>query len=461
MRLLSARHSTSTTEFVKEPRKSFIPSARSPHRPSPNAISNTLSSTGTVAAPAPAPVAAPAAAAPAPKAAPITSELEAAPEAPPSAASAASAPTSAAAAANAPPSSSSPSSSSPGRSKNPFGAIGGLAKATANAAGGAVKSTANVAGGTLKATANAAGGAVKATANVAGGAVKATAGGVGGVSDFAKKNLANVHERTEQRGAARGLRSGAAAAAAAALAKARQRAAAEAQLDDAPDPSEHKIELPSRPGIVVPSSALLYAWMAGCALLALRFAHWLVERRQGKAGFEAGDDSPSPRSVALLWGAGPGALLGAALSLLYHRNRERSRLLRDVLNLTPGRKGLHAVLGGVPAWVSFQDREKAEWLNRMLGELWPYYDKAIAKAVRDAVEPLMEQYKPPGLIKRIYFKTLTFGDAPFRIENIWVEDEGEEHVLLEVAFRWAGEANIAIAIDLPAGGDFTRYVFLF
>ena len=369
---------------------------------------------------------APAAAAPV-VAAPITSELEAAPST--------SADNNNAAA----------KGSSPSRkaAKNPFGAIGGLAKATAGAAGGALKSTANVAGGTLK-----------ATANVAGGAVKATAGGVGGVSDFAKKNLANVHDRTEQQGAARGLRSGGAAAAAAALAKARQRAAAEAELDDAPDPSEFKIEIPSRPGLVIPSKCLLYAWLAGCALVALKFANWLIKRREGRSGFDSEVDSP--RSVALWWGAGPGAILGAALSLIYHRNRERTRLLRDVLNLTPGRKGLYSVLGGVPAWVSFQDREKAEWLNRMLGELWPYYDKAIAKAVKDAVEPLMEQYKPPGLIKRIHFKTLTFGDAPFRIENIWVEDRGEDHVLLEVAFRWAGEANIAIAIDLPAGGDFTR-----
>ena len=44
----------------------------------------------------------------------------------------------------------------------------------------------------------------------------------------------------------------------------------------------------------------------------------------------------------------------------------------------------------------------------------------------------MQQYKPPGLIKKIYFKNLSFGDAPFKIENAWVEDEGEKHVLLEV-----------------------------
>ena len=52
--------------------------------------------------------------------------------------------------------------------------------------------------------------------------------------------------------------------------------------------------------------------------------------------------------------------------------------------------------------------------------------------VQETVEPLMEQYKPPGLIKKIYFKNLSFGDAPFKIENVWVEDEGEKHVLMEV-----------------------------
>jgi hypothetical protein len=40
-------------------------------------------------------------------------------------------------------------------------------------------------------------------------------------------------------------------------------------------------------------------------------------------------------------------------------------------------------------------------LNRLLSELWPYYDKAIAKAVKEAVEPIMNQFKPPGLIKKV------------------------------------------------------------
>lgn len=58
----------------------------------------------------------------------------------------------------------------------------------------------------------------------------------------------------------------------------------------------------------------------------------------------------------------------------------------------------------------------------------------------------MEQYKPPGLIKKIYFKNLSFGDAPFKIENVWVENEGEKHVLMEVSvhslpLHWAQNAR--------------------
>lgn len=58
--------------------------------------------------------------------------------------------------------------------------------------------------------------------------------------------------------------------------------------------------------------------------------------------------------------------------------------------------------------------------------------KTLRMFMQETVEPLMEQYKPPGLIKKIYFKNLSFGDAPFKIENVWVEDEGEKHVLMEV-----------------------------
>jgi Ca2+-dependent lipid-binding protein len=75
------------------------------------------------------------------------------------------------------------------------------------------------------------------------------------------------------------------------------------------------------------------------------------------------------------------------------------------------------------------------------------------------LEPLLDYYKPPGLIKRIYFKKLTFGDSPPRVEGIRVDRRGsKDEVKIEIDFRWASDASIFLAIELPAGGSATRMV---
>ena len=82
-------------------------------------------------------------------------------------------------------------------------------------------------------------------------------------------------------------------------------------------------------------------------------------------------------------------------------------------------------------------------MNTIVNEAWPFYDKAVCQMVKETVEPIMDQYKPPGVVKKIYFKTLTFGDAPIRLDNVWVEDEGDDHVLLEVRLAADDAADIA------------------
>lgn len=47
----------------------------------------------------------------------------------------------------------------------------------------------------------------------------------------------------------------------------------------------------------------------------------------------------------------------------------------------------------------------------------PRYDKAISAFVKDTIGPMINAYKPPGIINKIGFKEVTFGDAPFRIEG--------------------------------------------
>jgi hypothetical protein len=34
-----------------------------------------------------------------------------------------------------------------------------------------------------------------------------------------------------------------------------------------------------------------------------------------------------------------------------------------------------------------------QWLNRLLEEVWPYYDRGVCRMVKEIVEPIMEQYR--------------------------------------------------------------------
>ena len=74
-----------------------------------------------------------------------------------------------------------------------------------------------------------------------------------------------------------------------------------------------------------------------------------------------------------------------------------------------------------------------QWANLMMQQMWEYYDRAIGQAIKESVEPIMQQYKPPGLVKSIFFKRITFGDAPITIDEVMVENEGEKHIVIEVS----------------------------
>lgn len=34
-----------------------------------------------------------------------------------------------------------------------------------------------------------------------------------------------------------------------------------------------------------------------------------------------------------------------------------------------------------------------QWFNKLLFELWPFYDRGICKTIKEVVEPIMDYYK--------------------------------------------------------------------
>jgi len=153
--------------------------------------------------------------------------------------------------------------------------------------------------------------------------------------------------------------------------------------------------------------------------------------------------------------------IGIGMSFLFHQNRVNKTETRDKLGVEPGVYGLKQLLHQSPSWLAFQDKEKVEWMNRILKECWPFYDKAICGTIKEMVEPEVDKYKP-SFIASIGFKNLTFGESPFRIDTVWTDPEETDRLVMEIVFRWQGDANIGLFIALQGlnqlGGDATKMV---
>eukprot|EP00198_Chlamydomonas_reinhardtii_P000382 XP_001689717.1 predicted protein [Chlamydomonas reinhardtii] len=158
-------------------------------------------------------------------------------------------------------------------------------------------------------------------------------------------------------------------------------------------------------------------------------------------------------AYSLVWGL----VAGLGLSFLFYLNKKRKAEVNELLSVNLGLKGVSLVAGGLPSWFNISHKEKMEWLNTLIEEIWPFVDKGICQMIKDITAQMMPQVLKQlpagmgGLVKCISFKHLTFGAAPFRVESIWVDETETERLLMEVSVKWCGDPNITLAIELPTG----------
>ncbi|GFR39731.1 hypothetical protein Agub_g212 [Astrephomene gubernaculifera] len=155
----------------------------------------------------------------------------------------------------------------------------------------------------------------------------------------------------------------------------------------------------------------------------------------------------------LVWGL----LFGLGLSFLFYYNKKRKAEVNELLSINLGLKGANLVAGGLPSWFNISHKEKLEWLNSLIVEVWPFVDKGICQMIKDTtarVMPDVLKELPVGLrgvVKSIGFKHLTFGGAPVRVESIWVSPEDTGSLVMELDVKWCGDPNITLAIEIPTG----------
>lgn len=156
-------------------------------------------------------------------------------------------------------------------------------------------------------------------------------------------------------------------------------------------------------------------------------------------------ENPWESSIGIVTGLLFGTVIGYFYRSKLRRKQEKivimnNMTMHDLLKL----QVLRIVLGEIPSWVKQLTFAKVDWVNNIMHQLWPYYDRMFCKNLRENIEPLFEHYKPAS-VKYMGFKTLSLGSSPLEIVGIR-PDPKDDHVVLDVDVVWGGSALVQLAI---------------
>ncbi|CAN1157751.1 Calcium-dependent lipid-binding protein, partial [Linum perenne] len=164
-------------------------------------------------------------------------------------------------------------------------------------------------------------------------------------------------------------------------------------------------------------------------------------------------DANLPKKMGLVSGVFLGMAFGIALMagwnhmMKYRSNKRISKAADMKLLGSLNRDDLKKLCGdNFPEWISFPVFEQVKWMNKKLGKLWPYVADAATMVVKESVEPLLEEYRPPG-ITSLKFSKFSMGTVPPKIEGIRVQSLKKGQVIMDIDFRWCGDPSIILGVE--------------
>ncbi|XP_022104260.1 extended synaptotagmin-2-like [Acanthaster planci] len=106
-----------------------------------------------------------------------------------------------------------------------------------------------------------------------------------------------------------------------------------------------------------------------------------------------------------------------------------------------------SAVNNLPSWVYFPDTERAEWLNKMVKQMWPYIEGYVETMLRDTVEPAVLKALP-SYLKSFKFETIKLGTYPPRIGGVkvYTDQVGRDEIILDLELFYAGNCDIEISV---------------
>uniref|UniRef100_A0A3Q2YEK4 Extended synaptotagmin 1 n=1 Tax=Hippocampus comes TaxID=109280 RepID=A0A3Q2YEK4_HIPCM len=98
----------------------------------------------------------------------------------------------------------------------------------------------------------------------------------------------------------------------------------------------------------------------------------------------------------------------------------------------------------LPPWVNFPDVEKAEWLNKILQQAWPFIGQFLEKLLLETIAPTIRA-------SSIHLQTLSFtkvnlGDKALKVVGVKAHTEHDRRQVMLDLYLYAGDAEINVEI---------------
>ncbi|XP_053823288.1 extended synaptotagmin-1 [Vidua chalybeata] len=164
-----------------------------------------------------------------------------------------------------------------------------------------------------------------------------------------------------------------------------------------------------------------------------------------------------PAYAAGLLGLGAGAVVLALALYAGWRRRRRARergmraaerLQRDeeaAVRAAAAAAGLGAARGELPAWVSFPDVERAEWLNKVLAQAWPFLGQFLEKLLQESVAPAIRASS--AHLQTFTFTRVDVGQKPLRVLGVRAHPgTHNKQILLDLNISYVGDVQIDVEV---------------
>ncbi|KAI9548721.1 hypothetical protein NQZ68_003255 [Dissostichus eleginoides] len=99
----------------------------------------------------------------------------------------------------------------------------------------------------------------------------------------------------------------------------------------------------------------------------------------------------------------------------------------------------------LPAWVSFPDVEKVEWLNKVLQQVWPFVGQYLEKLLVETIAPSIRASS--NHLQTLSFTKVDMGDKAMKVVGIKAHTENDKgQVLLDLYISYVGNVEINVEV---------------